>query len=404
MSVSAELIRETPLTHGKGAGALHIVHGLLSLDVGGLERIVLDLIRAGRAAGHRVSVVCVESPGELAADATALGADVVSLDKPPGRVAATVAKAATALSALRPDLLHTHQIGALWYLGQAARSIGRVPVIHSEHGNHVALAATLIRQWKTRLFMHRAARFADRFCCVSEDIAQTVTGWRTVPSTKVDVILNGIRTDLFEDRSEALPVRQELGIPAQAPVIGSVGRLSAVKQQEILIRAAAGLRERFPEVRLLLVGDGPERSRLEREAITLGIQDRVHFAGYQGKPERYLHAMNLFALTSRSEGLPVSLLEAWAAGLPVVCSAVGGIPKVVSNGEDGLLFPNGDEGALLLALTKILDDRAFAGRLGAAGLKTVKEKYSLKRMANDYEQRYRTLLASRPESNSCASW
>src|SRR5258708_4951685 len=250
MSVSAELKPETPMTHGDHAGALHIVHGLLSLDVGGLERIVLDLIRAGRAVGHRVSVVCVERPGTLAADAMALGASVVSLDKPPGRLVGTVAKATTALNALRPDVLHTHQIGALWYLGQAARTIGPVPVVHSEHGNHVALAANLPQRLKTRLFMHRAARFADRFCCVSEDIAQTVTRWRTVPRAKVEVVLNGVCCDAFAGRSKSVTARQELGIPAQAPLIGSGGRFTEVRQQKLLIRATAKLRERYPMLRL----------------------------------------------------------------------------------------------------------------------------------------------------------
>src|SRR5882724_9838812 len=119
----------TSATPRAGTGALHVVRGVLALDVGGLERIVLDMIRAGCREGHRVSVVCVERPGALAAEAKRLGADVISLDKPPGRVRPTVLKAAAALSALQPDVVHTHQIGALWYVGQAARSIP-IPVLH----------------------------------------------------------------------------------------------------------------------------------------------------------------------------------------------------------------------------------------------------------------------------------
>jgi len=379
---------------GPEAGALHIVHGVLSLDVGGLERIVLDLIRAGSCAGHRVSVMCIEKPGALAVEAERLGANIISLDKPPGRFSAIIGKAASVLNSLQPNVVHTHQAGALWYLGQAARSVGRVPVVHTEHGNHVAQTSGLSRL-KTRLFLHQTSRYADRFFCVSEEIAKTVVRWRTVPRAKVEVVLNGIPVDKFADRSQALAVRQEMGIPAPARVIGTVGRLSEVKRQELMLRAAVRLVGQFPALWLLLVGDGPERERLERKASELGIRDRVCFTGYQPNPERFLQAMDVFTLTSRSEGLPVSLLEAWASGVPVVCSAVGGIPKVVTNGEDGLLFPSGDEQALVVALKKVLGDRAFADRLVTAGQNTAIKKYSLERMAHEYDQHYRNLLAIR---------
>ncbi|MFL5342130.1 MAG: glycosyltransferase family 4 protein, partial [Gemmataceae bacterium] len=319
--------------------------------------------------------------------------DVISLDKPPGRMPQTVSKALDVLAGLRPHVVHTHQIGALWYIGQAAAKLGGVPVIHTEHGNHLIWSANWYHGLKNRVFWHRSARFAEQFCCVSDEIAETVSRWRTVPEEKIKVVINGIRTDAFSDRSRRPDVRRELGIPPEAPVIGTVGRLSEVKRQGLLLRAVATLRCRIPEVRLLLVGDGPERDRLEHAAAELNVRDRVCFAGYQANPEHFLQAMDIFALTSRSEGLPVSLLEAWAAGLPVVCSAVGGVPKVITHGEDGLLFPSGDEDALVAAITAIVGDPALATRLGKAGRVKVEDKYSLERMAGDYECRYGALLA-----------
>jgi glycosyltransferase involved in cell wall biosynthesis len=377
----------------KHAG-LHVVHGVLSLDVGGLERIVLDLIRAGRDVGHRMTVLCIEKPGALAAEARLFGARIISFDKPPGRIRSIIPKAAETLRSLQPDVLHTHQCGALWYLGQAAGSLQRLPVIHTEHGNHVATTSGIWRL-KTRLFLHQTARFADRFCCVSDEIAQAVTRWHTISHQKVEVVLNGVDVDKFADRAETSAVKNELGIPGNSRVIGTIGRLSEVKRQDLLLRATAKLRESLADIRLLLVGDGPERTRLELEAAALGIRNRVCFAGYRPNPERFLQAMDVFALTSRSEGLPISLLEAWAAGLPVVCSSVGGIPKVIANGEDGLLFPSGDEQALVAALTNLLGDQSFADRLGKSGKRKAIDKYSLQRMANDYNQLYRKLLAAR---------
>jgi glycosyltransferase involved in cell wall biosynthesis len=377
---------------------LHIAHGVLSLDVGGLERIVLDLVRAGQHQGHRVSVVCIERAGKLASEAKAAGATVVSLDKPPGRLPTFVQKAKGVLADLKPDIIHTHQIGAAWYLGQAAKSFGGPPVLHTEHGNEFARAPNLWKAVKARLFFHRAARFVERFCCVSQEIADAVTRWRTVPRAKVEVVPNGISLKNHADIPTPAAVRESLGIPAGATVIGTVGRLTEVKRQDLLIQMTAELRTGVPDLRLVLVGNGDRRGMLEELARDLGVADRVHFAGYQPRPEQYLQIMDVFALTSRSEGFPVSLLEAWLAGVPIVCSAVGGIPRVVTHGEDGLLFPSGNEAALASALARVIGDRDLRTRLAAAGGRAVRERYSLERMASEYETRYRALLAAGREA------
>ncbi len=378
------------------ARPLHIAYGVLSLDVGGLERLVIGLIQAARRGGHRVTVVCVERPGRLAAEAVAAGAVVVSLGKPYGRHPAVVDRAAAVLSDLRPDVVHTHQIGAAWYLGQAARRLDPpVPVVHTEHGHLASERGGWWRTVKARLLVRSAARFVDRFCCVSGEIAAAVARWRTVPRAKVEVVPNGIPTDRPADLPPPEAVRRSLGIPAGAPVVGTVGRLAEVKRQDLLIQATARLRDRFPDVRLVLVGDGPERQRLEALAAELNLSNRVHFAGYQPRPEQFLQVMDAFCLSSRTEGFPVSLLEAWQAGVPAVCSAVGGIPAVVTHGENGLLVPFGDEGALADALARFLGDRGLRDRLGREGQRAVRERYSIERMASGYEDRYRSLLATR---------
>jgi glycosyltransferase involved in cell wall biosynthesis len=370
----------------------HIAHGVLTLDVGGLERLVLDLIRAARARGHRVSVVCVEGPGRLAQEAEAAGATVASLGKPPGLWREFIDTAATVIADLDPHVLHTHQIGAAWYLGPGARRLGR-PVIHTEHGNHIARAKGWWRTARTRLLMRSAARHIDRFCCVSDEIAAAATRWWTVPRSKVEVVPNGIPPEVRPDLASPESVRASLDIPPAAPVVGTVGRLAEVKRQDLLLRATARVRVRFPDVRLLLVGDGPERGKLEGLARELGLADRTHFLGYQASPEQFLRVMDVFSLTSRSEGFPVSLLEAWRASLPVVCTAVGGIPRVVSHGLNGLLIPPGDEAGLAEAMARVLTDRGLGARLGQAGCRALHEEYSIDRMVDEYERRYRELIA-----------
>jgi glycosyltransferase involved in cell wall biosynthesis len=313
-----------------------------------------------------------------------------------------VDKAERLLRDLQPDIIHTHQTGALWYLGQAAQRVRGIAVLHTEHSDHVAHAKSWKQKLKTRLLWRRTAKWAGQFCCVSEDIALSVRRWGTVPARDVDVVLNGIDTELYRRQSGRTETRQQLNIPADAKVIGTVGRLVEVKRQDQLIRAFSELVRRFQTqpsfspsgLRLLIVGDGSERQALERLAVELGIAEWVVFAGYQARPERFYQAMDVFALSSRHEGLPLALLEAWAASVPVVVPAVGGLAKVVSDGQTGLLFSRGDETALALKLEQLLKDEAYSGRLAAAGAELVERQYSVDRMVDEYELRYRRLIAA----------
>jgi glycosyltransferase involved in cell wall biosynthesis len=374
--------------------ALHVVHAVLSLDVGGLEKIVISLVRVGRQQGQKVTVICVEKPGKLAAEAEAEGATVITLDKLPGRSPEHIQRAAKVLIDVKADVIHSHQIGAAWYVGQAARYLGNLPILHTEHGNQFSRSISWWATLKTRIFFHQAARFIDRFCCVSQEIADTVVRWMTVPKHKVEVIPNGIRSEASEGLRSPEQVRFALGIPKGSPVVGSVGRLNEVKCQHLLIRAIARVRETVPDVRVLLVGDGEERARLETLANELGLRDRTHFAGYQSQPDEFLGIMSVFALTSRSEGFPVSLLEAWRAGVPAICSSVGGIPRILTNERDGLLFPPNDVEALASCLVRILGDRDLGSRLADNGLHLVRERYSLERIGAEYEVRYKNLVAA----------
>lgn len=372
---------------------LHVAHAVLSLDVGGLERVVLALVREGTRRGQRVSVVCVEKPGTLAEEAKAAGAEVHSLDKPPGRRAEYVGKAAELLARLTPDVVHTHQIGAAWYLGPGAAG-RRTPVLHTEHGNQFARDGGWMDRLKSRLFYHTAAKRVGRFCCVSAEIAAAVTRWGTVPRKLVEVMPNGIDTATAAGLPSPEEAKAAIGLPPDAVVVGTVGRLNEVKRQDRLLRAAAELRPRFPNLRVLIVGDGPERPALERLAGELGLAEITTFAGFQPKPELYLRAMAVFALTSRSEGFPVSILEAWAVGVPVVCTAVGGIPDVVTDGDTGVLVPQDDAAGLVAAVARPLNDREFAAKLTAAGDDTVRRKYSLTSVGEGYERAYRELIAA----------
>lgn len=368
-----------------------VVHAVLSLDVGGLERIVLDLARVGRRRGDPVAVLTVDHPGHLAAEAEALGVTVACLNADNiGRPAAHL-RAEASLSALRPGVVHTHQIGAAKVVAPAARRLG-VPVVHTEHGNAFARAAGPLARLKLRWVYARAARDIGHFCCVTPEIAAAVGRYGTVRSP--EVVANGVTLPEVGDGGTA--VRAELDIPPRAFVVGSVGRLNEVKRYDLLLRAVAELRAGRPDVHLLLVGDGPERGRLVALADELKLTPVVRFAGYQAAPERYYPAFDAFALTSRSEGFPVSLLEAWAAGKPAVVTAVGGLPDVVTDGVNGLLVPFGNPRNFADALARLYTDATVRASLGSAGRATVEARYTLDRIADRYAAIYRQTGAAAP--------
>ena len=379
------------------AGTLRVVHVALSLGCGGLERLILDLVREGRALGQDVSVLCLDEPGVLADEARRLGASVACLHKGYGLRLGVVRQLRAFLLRERPDVVHTHQIGALFYAGPAAALAHAPAVVHTEHGKHYGGKGRKL--WLGRL----TARWADRFFCVSRDIADEVIACRVAGPRKTAVVANGIDTRRFAPAGDAAAVRRDLAIPAGAPVVGTVGRLNEIKRQDVLLRAFALIRQRRPEAHLLLVGDGPRRAELEVLARDLGVAPWVRFAGYQARPECYLAAMDVFALTSQSEGMPLAVLEAWAAGVPVVASRVGGVPELIEDGRTGLLFPPGDEAALAAALDRLLSSPDDARRLAGAAREAVRSRYDVRVMAATYQGHYRELLAANRGEKRCAS-
>jgi glycosyltransferase involved in cell wall biosynthesis len=366
--------------------SLKVVHVVLSLDCGGLERIVLDLVREGRSLGQRVAVICLERPGSLASDVEAAGAKVVCVHKRPGLRIGVIGQLNKVLNELRPEIVHSHQIGALIYAGPAARRVGIPGVVHTQHGRLYAL------RLRNRLMWRLAGSYATRFFCVSKDIAARILAFHVVPRHKLCVIPNGIEAQRFRERTDSEVLRQALGIPQGAPIIGTVGRLTEIKHQDLLIRAFSRVRKESPDAHLLLVGDGPLMVELRDLTASLGLSKYTHFVGYQTQPERYLHLMDTFILPSRSEGMPLAVLEAWAAGIPVVASRVGGLPELINPGRNGLLFPPGDEVSLKESICKILADKDLARRLREAGCKRVDSEFSLTRMARGYHGHYLEVL------------
>lgn len=232
-----------------------------------------------------------------------------------------------------------------------------------------------------------------RLYCVSGEIADNLSNIPFVRSPAIQ--FNGIPIPSPSKLRPDPERRSKLGIGAEDFVIGSVGRLVEIKRQERLVKAVAALAKRGRSVHLLLVGDGACRAALQNLAENAGIGDRVHFTGFQMETLPYLNLMDIFVLSSDSEGMPMALLEAWAAKKPVVASAVGGLPDLVSEGSNGMLFPPEDQRRLTELIEMLMDAPELRNRLGENGHAEVVSRYSATHTADAYRSAYLELLNER---------
>lgn len=364
---------------------LGIAHVVSSLKAGDAEQVVVDLAALQRAAGHDVTVIAIadDPDGPRAEQLRRRGVDVQLLPKRRGFDVSMTARLVALFRARGISLVHAHNQQPLIYAAPAGW-LHRVPVVHTKHGVSDDLQS---RRW----LRSAAAAFVDAHVAVSRPTAEMLVNQGQVSAEKLHVVASGLDLSRFApDPVARARVRAELGVSQQAWVLGSVARLSAVKNHALLLRAAA---QALPEDgRLLLVGDGPERARLVALARELGLSDRALFVGGRHGVPQILAALDAFALCSVAEGLPLAVLEAMAAGLPVVATAVGGVPTALTDGYTGFLVPSGDAEALAARLTALRDDPALAARMGRYGRKVTLQRYSAARMVERYMDLYALLL------------
>jgi glycosyltransferase involved in cell wall biosynthesis len=334
---------------------------VLSLRVGGLERVVLDLVQ-NASAEFRLLICCLEEPGTWADEAPR----VVTLGKRPGLDWRMFSKIARLARAEKVDAIHTHNSTAHLY-GAVGGKLAGVKVLHTEHGKNVGEEARYHRLNRI------AARFTDFTVAVSQKNAEIAVAHEGAKPSRLQVIPNGIRTDRFDASRHS-----------SRRCIGTVGRLVREKNYPLLLRAVAGM----ADTDLSLVGDGPLRDQLEHQA-----GPRVQFLGQRTDVAQLLAGFDVFVLSSNTEGMSIALLEAMAAGCPIVVTAVGGNTELIQHEATGLVVPPDDEAALRAAIERLLADRSLAARLGAAAREIARQRYSVKIMTQRYEELWRQLAA-----------
>lgn len=362
---------------------MRIVHLIRDLAVGGMEHLVVQLALAQQSLGHEVSIECIEEPGALADEAQARGLSVRAWHRGHGTGFATLRALARQLRADKAVVAHTHNDTAAVLGGLAAGMAGVRAIVNTRHGMGDP-GMSWRRAGVTRLAQH----WHHCIVYVCERARFAASGAARSPRHRV--VYNGIdlapHRDLDPDARGAL--RRELGLSGDTPIVGIVCRLTAAKNLALFTRVAAAVGARHPTAHFVVVGDGEQRLALEHEIATARLGDRVHLLGTRSDVPRILQGLDLFLLTSDSEGMPLVLIEASAAGLPVVTTDAGGSAEVVLHDATGLVASVGDATALADAVGALLRDRDFARRLGAAGRVRAAAEFSIDRAAERYLQLY----------------
>jgi L-malate glycosyltransferase len=287
------------------------------------------------------------------------------------------------------DVVHAHQYAPFFY-SSLARYRGGPAIAFTEHGRTYPDRRRIKRVIANRFLLHRA----DALVGVGDAVRRALIDNEGFPPGRVEVIRNGIDVDRFAATSaERAEKRRELGWDSDQVIVLHVARLDPLKDHATALRAFAEVRKSTPHARLVIVGDGPERRAIEELTASLGLSDVVLLLGVRHDVASLWGAADVGLLTSLSEGIPLTLLEAMAAGLPTVGTRVGGVPEVVVDSECGRLCAAGDVRSLADALSTLAADPELRRRWGAAGRARVAECFSLDRMTDEYDRLYARLAA-----------
>jgi sugar transferase (PEP-CTERM/EpsH1 system associated) len=353
---------------------IKILHILYSFGIGGMEKGIAMLINHGSMEFEH-QILCLTESG----DSKYLippNIPIFEMHKPPGNSVTFIFRLAKKIREIQPDIVHTRNFGGMDGI-IASRLAGVKAVVHGEHGWGMDDPDG---QNPKRKFSRRwLSLFVSEFTAVSKQIQSWLSDDINVFRI-VSQVYNGVVLKPSEKIQEKQCLRRELNIPETALLIGTVGRLDPIKDQAGLIDAFGQFKKSFPELHLIIVGEGDERSTLETKAF-----DSVHLLGMRKDVADILQSIDVFVLPSLNEGISNTILEAMAAGLPIVATAVGGTPELIQPNENGILVEARDYPSLTAAMARYASDEKLRMEHGANNLAIIKKQFSVEAMVAGYE-------------------
>ena len=370
-----------------------VAHVLHRMQYAGAEVLAADLLRK---LGDRFAftVLCLDGRGELGEAMAAEGWDVVDLGRRPGVDLGVARRLGRELKRRRVDLVHAHQYTPFFYagLGRLLTRTRGTPILFTEHGRHYPDPRKLKHVVANRALLGRQ----DRVTAVGHFVKRALVANEGIADARIEVIHNGIDVEAFTPKNDAsrAEARRRLELADDTPVLMQVARFHPVKDHATAIRALGRLAEAGVAFTMVFVGDGETRGDMESLATACNVRNRCRFVGVRDDVRDLLPAADAFVLSSVSEGVSVTLLEAMATGLPVAATDVGGNGEVVAHRHTGLLSPRGDPDALAQHLALLLADPALRRDMGDAAVHRAHEHFTQSRMHARYAELYDAMTAA----------
>jgi glycosyltransferase involved in cell wall biosynthesis len=374
----------------KNLQSIKILHLISSSGFLGAENVVQELAKESAKKGCEITIGILENRNNRHTDFVerALAEKIrVQLFHCRGRLdMKTISNIRGFIDQEHPNLLHSHGYKGNFYAWRAV-SGRNMPWIVTNHGKRIG-KKLLVYNWLNIFFMKRA----DKVIAVSEEIAVEMTK-KGIPSTKILVIDNGIDLQKFANQKRNNELRKSFGFNGNHKIIGTVASLTEEKGHIYLLKAARQVIDKYPECRFLIVGDGGQRQFLEEKTPHLGLTGKILFTGSRKDVPEILSILDVFVLPSLKEGLPMALLEAQAAKVPVIATSIGAIPDVIEHGVTGLLVPPKNYETIADSILRILSNEYSAQEMAQKGFEKVQNYFSSQTMSEKYLRVYEEVLS-----------
>ncbi len=363
-----------------------VLHLTYDMRIGGTEQVIKNLIEGSDKSLYEMSIFCLEQPtGPFGEILIKQGIKVTGTQRKDGFDVSIIKRLRSYIKNNHIDIVHCHQYTP-WVYGTLAALFTKTKVIFTEHGRFYPDRSS----WKRAIINPLLVKFTDKITTIAKATQQALVEYEYIPLNRIEVIYNGI-SPLISNEPERKKLIDHWDIKPDTKIIGTIARLDPIKNQAMMLQAFKTVLQSCPNTILFIIGDGEEMDNLLTLSDQYGIREHVIFTGYITNPVNYLHLMDIFLLSSLSEGTSMTLLEAMSLGKPCVVTDAGGNPEIISHETNGSVTPNQDAAAFADAVIDLLSNKEKYQRLAAASLDVFNKRFELKFMVNEYLRIYQSL-------------
>ncbi|VAW87492.1 Glycosyltransferase [hydrothermal vent metagenome] len=365
---------------------IKVVHLTFDMRIGGTEQVIKSLIENADTQQIEMSILCIESPlGPFANDLLTKGIHIKALSRSPGFDRNLIKKIRVYIKQHHINVLHCHQYTP-WVYGVLAAFGTHTKVIFTEHGRFYPDSSS----WKRKLINPWLHKITAATTAISQATKNALALYENLPANDIQVIYNGI-TPLLIDQQQTVQLRHKLAIGKDTLVLGTIARLDPIKNHLMMLNAFKKVLNKGVDAKLLIVGDGEMRASIVVLIKKLKLEQHVIMTGYQAKPHHHLALMDIYLLSSLSEGTSMTLLEAMSIGKPCVVTDAGGNPEIIAHGVNGIVTPNEDADAFADAIITLSSDSELKKAMTKQSRKRFEHKFSAASMGSQFQNLYQEI-------------